>query len=89
MPPIGSVIKNSLVMLIITAITSFVAVFYFLWSGLAVLIRSASDVQQYSSSEINTAAIQLTVGFLILLGGFGLGLSLSLPNIVGDEMIEF
>jgi len=87
MPPIGSVIKNTLVYIIVMGISVFISVNYFLVNALVNIIDYANDK---SLTDTGTSGlISLLIGLFILFVGFGLALNLSLPSIVGDEMIEF
>ena len=76
MAPIGSVLKNSIVFLIVMAVGSYIGAFFF-YLGMSDIIN---ETAQYTN---------LALSFLILFGTLGIGLALSLPNIVGDEMVEF
>ena len=85
MAPIGSVLKNSIVYIIVVSVATFVSVNTFLFQGLV-------DTIQYANGDasLGTDAITgLFLGILTLFIALGLGLALSIPNIVGDEMVEF
>ena len=85
MAPIGSVLKNSIVYIIVVSVATFVAVNTFLFNGLVATIQFANG-----DTEVGGTAITgLFTGLLIILISLGLGLALSIPNIVGDEMVEF
>jgi len=85
MAPIGSVLKNSIVYIIVVSVATFVAVNTFLFNGLVATIQYANGNEEVGS----TAITGLFTGLLIILVALGLGLALSIPNIVGDEMVEF
>ena len=85
MAPIGSVLKNSIVYIIVISVATFVAVNTFLFNGLVATIQYANGNEEVGS----TAITGLFTGLLVILIALGLGLALSIPNIVGDEMVEF
>jgi len=85
MAPIGSVLKNSIVYIIVVSVATFVAVNTFLFQGLVDTIQYANGNEEVG----NTAITGLFTGLLIIFIALGLGLALSIPNIVGDEMVEF
>jgi len=85
MAPIGSVLKNSIVYIIVVSVATFVAVNTFLFNGLVATIQYANGNEEVGS----TAITGLFTGLLVILFALGLGLALSIPNIVGDEMVEF
>ena len=85
MAPIGSVLKNSIVYIIVVSVATFVAVNTFLFNGLVATIQFANG----DADVGGTAITGLFTGLLIILISLGLGLALSIPNIVGDEMVEF
>ena len=85
MAPIGSVLKNSIVYIIVVSVATFVAVNTFLFNGLVATIQYANGDTTVGS----TAITGLFTGLLIILVSLGFGLALSIPNIVGDEMVEF
>jgi len=86
MAPIGSVIKNTLVYVVIMGIAIFVSVQFFLFNGLVQLIKYAGGDNNDAGS---TAIMGVFLGLLIIFVGLGLAINLSLPSIVGDEMVEF
>jgi len=87
MAPIGSVLKNSIVYIIVVSVATFVAVDQFLFDGLVATIQYANG--DTSETTGNIAINGLFFGILTIFIALGLGLALSIPNIVGDEMVEF
>jgi len=86
MAPIGSVLKNSIVYIIVVSVATFISIQFFLFEGLVETIKHANG----NSSDGGISAINgLFAGLLIIFIALGLGLALSIPNIVGDEMVEF
>jgi len=90
MAPIGSVLKNIIVYVIVVGVGSFVGVFFYIFPGLVATIQYANDPEGANAQTlINDGANGLLFGTIIILISLGLGLALSIPNIVGDEMVEF
>jgi hypothetical protein len=90
MAPIGSVLKNMIVYVIVVGVGSFVGVFFYIFNGLVATIQYANDPDGPDAQTlINDGANGLLFGTIIILISLGLGLALSIPNIVGDEMVEF
>lgn len=92
MAPIGSVLKNIIVYIIVVGVGSFVGVFFYIFPGLVATIQYANldDINNQAATDLlNAGANGLLFGTVIILISLGLGLALSIPNIVGDEMVEF
>jgi len=93
MAPIGSVLKNIIVYVIVVGVGSFVGVFFYIFPGLVATIQYANLdnplTDPNAQTLVNDGANGLLFGTIIILISLGLGLALSIPNIVGDEMVEF
>ena len=83
---IGSIIKNSLVYVIVMGVAIFFAVQTFLFTGAVALIQYADTGDLTTGTQ---AIFELFAGLLLIFVGLGLAINLSLPSIVSDQLVEF
>lgn len=87
---IGSIIKNSLVYVIVMGIAIFLAVNLYLFNGVVGIIQYAADTGATGALAIGEKAIlDIFIGLLIIFVGLGLAINVSLPSIVSDQLVEF
>lgn len=93
MAPIGSVIKNGLIFIILTAGITFLTVQLFLAEALYFSALAADETvlgnTSTASDYLNSAARNLFFGLLILLAGVGIVLHKTLSDTIEDGMYEF
>ena len=88
MAPIGTVIKNGLIFIVLTAGITYAAA-QLLGLGIYNILVSFGLVWDSSAPEYDEGIINLWLGLLVLIGGSGLVYMKSLSDTVEEGMIEF
>ena len=88
MAPIGTVIKNGLIFIILTAGITYGAAQLLAYGLVNILFSGGTQINTKSSSFTNGVKY-LWFGLLILIGGSGLVYMKSLSDTVEEGMIEF